>query len=140
MTVWKSDVDIVQLNNDIQGNMAGFLGVEFIEVGDDFLCAHMPVNHKTHQSIGLLHGGASCVLAETVGSRAANYCVDNTTHYCVGLDINANHICSIKSGLVIAKATPIHLGGKTQVWQIMITNEDNRLICISRLTLAVLLR
>ena len=140
MAIWKTNISLDTLNQDGQTNMAGHLGIEFTEVGDNDLTARMPVNQKTQQPLGLLHGGASCVLAETVGSRAANYCIDPNKYYCVGLDINANHVRSIQSGFVIAKASPIHLGKKTHVWEIIIKDEAGHLICISRLTMAIMSR
>ena len=100
----------------------------------------MPVDNRTKQPLGLLNGGASCALAETVASTAANYCVDQTKAYCVGLEINANHIKSATGGLVTATAKPLHMGRRSQVWEISIVNEKNQLVCISRMTLAVLLR
>ena len=98
----------------------------------------MPVDHRTHQPLGMLHGGASVVLAETLGSIAATLTVDPQRQYCVGLDINANHIKSVRSGFVYGKTTPIHVGKRTQVWEIRIENEEKELICISRITMAVL--
>jgi uncharacterized protein (TIGR00369 family) len=120
--------------------MSEYLGIEFTEVGDDYLIATMPVDHRTKQPIGIMHGGASCVLAETVGSTAANFCVDITTHYCVGLDINTNHIRPMREGYVIAVAKPFHLGKKTQVWSIDIKNKEGKLVSVSRLTMSVLKR
>ncbi len=120
--------------------MGHHLGIEFTEVGTDYLCAKMPVDERTKQPMGLLHGGASVVLAETLGSVAANCCVNIKTHFCVGLDINANHIRSATSGYVYGKTTPVHIGGTTQVWEIRITNEKGSLVCISRITMAVLAR
>ena len=117
--------------------MAEHIGIEFTEIGKDFLKAKMPVDHRTQQPYGLLHGGASCVLAETVGSLAAAMVVDHTKYACVGLDINANHVRSAREGWVTGIATPLHLGGSTHVWDIKIYDEVNKLICISRLTVAV---
>lgn len=116
------------------------LGIEFTEVGDNFLSATMPVDHRTVQPMGLLHGGASLALAETLGSIAANYVVNPETHYCVGLDINGNHLRAVRSGKVTGTASPLHLGSSTQVWSIEIRDEEGRLVCISRLTMAVLSR
>lgn len=118
--------------------MVAHLGITFTEVGDDFLVARMPVDHRTHQPLGLLHGGASVALAETLGSVAAHICVDQHTQYCVGLEINANHVKGIRSGFVYGKTTPIHVGKRTHVWEIRITNEDQELICVSRITMAVI--
>ena len=100
----------------------------------------MPVDHRTKQPMGIMHGGASCVLAETVGSTAANFCVKERTHYCVGLDINTNHIRSMREGYVYATAKPLHLGRSTQVWEIDIRNEAGQRVSINRLTMAVLTR
>lgn len=118
--------------------MVEHLGIEFTRMGDDFIEARMPVDHRTHQPLGMLHGGASVALAETLGSIAATCCVDTQLQYCVGLDINANHVKSIRSGFVIGIARPIHVGKKTHVWEIRITNEQQELICISRITMAVI--
>lgn len=118
--------------------MVSHLGIEFTEVGDDFICATMPVDHRTHQPLGLLHGGASVALAETLGSIAATLTVDRKTQYCVGLEINANHIKSIREGKVLGTVRPIHIGKKTHVWDIKITNEQNELISVSRITIAVI--
>ncbi|HNP95133.1 MAG TPA: hotdog fold thioesterase [Cyclobacteriaceae bacterium] len=131
-------VSVEQLNKLSVNNLVGHLGIEFTEVGEDYLCASMPVDHRTHQPMGLLHGGASVALAETLGSVAATCCVDLNTQYCVGLEINANHIKSAREGLVIGRVTPIHIGKKTHVWEIRITNTENELICVSRITMAVI--
>ena len=118
--------------------MVEHLGIEVTAVGDDFIEAKMPVDHRTHQPYGLLHGGASVALAETLGSVAAHCTVDDKAKYCVGVEINANHIKSVKSGFVTGVAKPIHIGSRTQVWEIRITNEQQDLVCISRLTMAVI--
>jgi len=121
------------------GTMSEFLGIEFTDVGENFLAGKMPVDARTIQPVGILHGGASVVLAETLGSIAANFAVDMERYYCVGLDINANHIRSIPKGnWVYGKATALHLGKTTQVWEIRLTNEEGKTTCISRLTMAVL--
>src|SRR5262245_28966797 len=116
MAIWKNEITLSALNTRGQNTLIDHMGIEFIEIGDDFLIASMAVDRRTRQPIGIMHGGASCVLAETVGSTAANCCVDQTTHYCVGLDINTNHIRSIKEGFVFGIAKPYHLGRTTQVW------------------------
>lgn len=126
------------LNQMNGGNMAGFLGIEFTEVGPDYVCARMPVDERTRQPMGLLHGGASVVLAETLGSIAAYCTIDAARQSCVGLDINANHVRGVSEGFVYGKATPLHLGRSTQVWEIRITDGAGKLVCISRLTMAVL--
>lgn len=136
--IWKNLISFELLAERSKNSMVEHLGIEFTEIGDDYLCARMPVDHRTHQPLGIMHGGASCVLAETVGSTAANYCVDFSKQYCVGLDINTNHIRSIREGYVVAKAFPYHLGKSTQVWGIEIHDEAKKLISISRLTMAVL--
>lgn len=140
MAIWHKDISIVMANERCKNTMVDYLGVEFTELGDDYLCASMPVDHRTQQPLGIMHGGASCFLAETVGSTAGNYCVDLETHYCVGLDINTNHIRSVRSGLVYATAKPFHLGRSTQVWSIEIVDENQTLISVNRLTLAVMRR
>lgn len=140
MRIWFDKVTLDELHERGKNTMSDFLDIEFIELGDDYLIARMPIADKVKQPIGIMHGGASCVLAETVGSVAANYCVDLTTQYCVGLDINTNHIRSIRDGYVYAKATPYHIGRSTQVWSIEITNEKQQLISINRLTMAVMNR
>jgi len=118
--------------------MIHHIDIQFTELGDDYLKGTMPVDERTTQTMGILHGGASVVLAETLGSIGANLVVDPAQYACVGLDINANHIRSVKSGRVTGTAKPIHIGGSTQVWGIEIRDEANRLICTSRLTMAVL--
>jgi 1,4-dihydroxy-2-naphthoyl-CoA hydrolase len=131
-------ITIQALNEKYRGNMVGYIGIEYTELGDDFLCAKMPVDHRTMQPFNILHGGASVVLAETIGSVASNLAIDQSTHYCVGLDITANHIKSAKSGYVYGKATALHIGRKTHVWDIKITNESDEIVCVSRLTVAVI--
>lgn len=123
-----------------QDTIAEALGIVFTEMGDDFVRGTMPVDQRTHQPMGILHGGASVVLAESLGSMAANFCVDTATHYCVGLDINANHVRAVRSGVVTGTARAVHLGKTTQVWEIRIEDEAGRLVCVSRLTMAVLAR
>jgi len=132
------DVTVDSLNQMGQGNMVAHLGIEFTAVGTDYLRAKMPVDKLTKQPLGLLHGGASLALAETLGSVAGHSCVDNSRQYCVGLEINANHIRAVRDGYVYGTARAIHVGKKTQVWEIRITNEDNKMVCISRITLAVM--
>ncbi|OLQ85847.1 esterase [Vibrio panuliri] len=136
MKIWKRDINLDRLNQTSQNTLIEHLHIKYSQLGDDYICATMPVCHFTHQPLGMLHGGASVVLAETLGSVAANFCVTEDS-YCVGLDINANHVRAMRSGTVTGKATPIHLGVSTQVWQINITDERDRLVCTSRLTIAV---
>jgi len=123
-----------------RNTLAAHLGIRVTEIGPDYLRATMPVNPHTHQPTGILHGGASVALAETVGSLAANLCVDMQTSVCVGQEINANHVRSVASGLVTATARPYHIGGRSQVWGIEIRDENDKLVCVSRLTMAVLER
>ena len=120
--------------------MAEYLGIEWVEVGKDFLKANMPVDHRTIQPYGLLHGGASCALAETIGSVASAMVVDHSRFFCVGLEINANHIRGAREGFVTGIASPLHLGSSTHVWDIKIYDEKEKLICVSRLTVAILKR
>src|SRR3990167_3875989 len=140
MKIWKSEISLEFVIERAKNTMSDQLGIEFIELGDDFLAARMPVDHRTKQPMGIMHGGASCVLAETVGSTAAQYCVEKEKYYCVGLDINTNHIRSMRSGYVIAVAKPFHLGKSTQVWSIEIKNEEDKLVSVNRLTMAILER
>jgi 1,4-dihydroxy-2-naphthoyl-CoA hydrolase len=112
--------------------------MEFTEIGSDWMMARMPVDHRTHQPYGLLHGGASVALAETLGSIAAHCSIDSTQYYCVGLEINANHLKGVRDGFVYGTVRPIHRGRSTQVWEIRITNEQQELVCVSRITMAVL--
>jgi 1,4-dihydroxy-2-naphthoyl-CoA hydrolase len=120
--------------------MAEHLGIEWVELGDDFLKAKMPVDNRTKQPYGLLHGGASCVLAETIGSLASAMVVDHLKFICVGLEINANHVRSARQGWVTGVATPLHLGGNTHVWDIKIHDDLGKLVCVSRLTVAIIPR
>ncbi|UCS95638.1 hotdog fold thioesterase [Echinicola marina] len=136
--IFNQNLDVDFLNKLGQDSMSGYLGIQFTKIGDDFIEASMPVDHRTKQPFGLLHGGASVVLAETLGSVAATCCIDTDKKYCVGLEINANHLKSVKDGKVIGIARPIHIGQKTHVWEIKIYAESNTLICISRITIAVL--
>ncbi|HMR56572.1 MAG TPA: hotdog fold thioesterase [Cyclobacteriaceae bacterium] len=138
MPVFTSAVTLEKLNALSANTMVAHLGIEYTRIGDDFLEARMPVDHRTQQPLGLLHGGASVTLAETLGSIAATCCVNTTVQYCVGLEINANHIKSVREGFVTGTARPIHIGKRTQLWEIRIVNEKQELVCISRITLAVL--
>ena len=140
MTIWHRTPNREALNNSSENTINATLGIHFTEVTDNSLTGTMPVDSRTHQPYGILHGGASVVLAETLGSMAGNLCVDPKNHYVVGLDINANHLRSVSSGSVTGTATPIHIGRSTQVWNIEIVDEQGRKVCISRLTLAVLER
>jgi 1,4-dihydroxy-2-naphthoyl-CoA hydrolase len=126
------------LNESSKNSMVEHLGIVYTEVGQNSITAKMPVDHRTHQPLGLLHGGASVALAETLGSVAATFSVDHEKYNCVGIEINANHVRSVTNGWVIGTAKPLHLGKSTQIWQIIINNESGELVCISRLTLAVI--
>lgn len=121
-----------------KNTMAELLGIEWVELGPDFIRARMPVDHRTRQPYGLLHGGASVALAETIGSVGAAMTVDQEKFIAVGLEINANHVRSARSGFVTGTARPVHRGASTQVWDIRIEDEQGKLICISRLTVAIL--
>ncbi|MGF1841741.1 hotdog fold thioesterase [Vibrio clamense] len=136
MSIWKKPIDLERLNATSKNTLIEHLNIIYTDYTDNSLSASMPVCSFTQQPLGMLHGGASVVLAETLGSLAANFCVGDDA-YCVGLDINANHVRSMREGHVIGTATPIHLGVSTQVWQINITDERERLVCTSRLTIAV---
>jgi len=137
MRIWKKPIDMMSLTNLTKNSMPAFLEIEFLEFGDDFITARMPVSDKTRQPIGIMHGGASCVLAETVGSVSA-YFASDLDCYCVGLDINTNHIRAIREGFVMGTAKPFHIGSSTQVWGINIIDENQKLISVTRLTMAVL--
>ncbi|HSC52472.1 MAG TPA: hotdog fold thioesterase [Phnomibacter sp.] len=121
-----------------KGNMGEWLGIEFSQIGADFIKGTMPVDHRTVQPFGVLHGGASVVLAETLGSIASSLVVDNSKFYCVGLEVNANHLRPVRSGKVTGTCRPIHLGNTTHVWDIRLHNEQGKLTCICRLTVAIL--
>ncbi|HSW93976.1 MAG TPA: hotdog fold thioesterase [Gammaproteobacteria bacterium] len=138
MKIWQVEMSLPLLEARSKNTLIDHCGIEFTEIGDDFLKARMPVDPRTRQPLGIMHGGASCVLAETVGSTAANCCVDLNHFYCVGLEINTNHIRSIREGFVYGTAKPYHLGKSTQVWSIEITNEKKQLISVNRLTMMVL--
>lgn len=136
--MFKNNIDLNVLIQMSKNTIGEHLGIEFVEKGEDFLIAKMPVDHRTKQPFGLLHGGASVVLAETLGSIASVLCLDDPkTQKAVGLEINANHLRPVTEGWVYGKATPIHVGRKTHIWDIKITNEDQKLVCVSRLTVAI---
>ena len=135
---FRSPVDIKALNALREGCMVGHVGITLTAAGDDWLRGTMPVDARTRQPYGLLHGGASVVLAETLGSIAGGLCVDPATQAVVGLEINANHLRGVREGVVTGTARAIHVGRSTQVWEIRIENEAGKLVCISRLTLAVI--
>ena len=132
-TIWFKPLSIEDLK-DSAVNMDKNLGIEFTEIGDDFIIARMPVIEKTKQPYGILHGGASCVLAESLGSTAAALSMDSEKKYPVGIEINANHLSSPTEGFVYAKAMPVHIGGSTSVWNIDITDDAGKRVCYSRFT------
>ena len=140
MPIWKNEFTLERLNASNANTLAATLGIRYTDVGDDFIRGTMPVDARTHQPYGLLHGGASVALAETLGSLAGMLTVDASKELVVGLDINANHVRGVTSGNVIGTARPLHLGRTTQVWEIRIEDERGKLVCISRLTLAVVPR
>ena len=138
MPIWLNDTTTEQLNARSEESMSDYLGISFIEIGEDYLKARMPVDHRTIQPMGLLHGGASVALAETLGSVGALLCVDANSKMVVGMEINANHIRPVRTGYVVGEARPVHIGNSTHIWEIRITNDKDKLVCISRITLAVL--
>ncbi|MGD9898670.1 MAG: hotdog fold thioesterase [Calditrichaceae bacterium] len=138
MSIWHSKFSIEGINEKGKNTMAEQIGIEFVEFGPDYLKARMPVDHRSIQPAGILHGGASVALAETIGSVGAYLTVDPEKSECVGLEINANHVRSAKNGYVYGTGKPIHLGKSTQIWEIRITNDKDLLLCISRITMAVL--
>src|ERR1700744_3146399 len=140
MSIWQSLRTLEDLNSKHGGTLIGNLGILFTEIGDDFVRGTMPVDARTVQPYGLLHGGASVALAETLGSMGASMCVNADEYQVVGQEINANHVRSARRGLVTGTARAVHLGGRTHVWSIDIVNEAHKLICISRITMAVIKR
>jgi 1,4-dihydroxy-2-naphthoyl-CoA hydrolase len=138
MSIWFKPFTLDEIQQYSRGTINEQLDIQFVEIGPDYIRATMPVDHRTVQPFGLLHGGASVVLAESLGSVAAQHCVDLSRFYCVGVEINANHVRSVRSGRVTGTARPIHRGGRLQVWDIRIEDDQGRLACISRLTVSVL--
>ncbi|MBI2282672.1 MAG: hotdog fold thioesterase [Bacteroidetes bacterium] len=139
MPIWfKKDLSLADFENLGKDTMGDHIGIRFSELGDNYLKATMPVDHRTKQPYGLLHGGASVALAETLGSVGSALVIDQEQFICVGQEINANHIRSARSGQVTGTATPIHLGATSHVWEIRIHDEQDKLVCISRLTVAIL--
>ena len=139
-SIFREGFTIETIQSSASGTLAEALGIRVTAIGPDSLTATMPVDHRTHQPMGILHGGASVALAETAGSVAANGTLDHEKQYAVGLEINANHLRSVRSGIVTAIARPVHLGRTTQVWDIRIVDDAGKPVCISRLTIAVLNR
>jgi len=140
MSIWRSLQTLENLNGNREGTLIGTLGILFTEIGDDFVRGTMPVDARTVQPYGLLHGGASVALAETLGSMGAAMCVEAAEYQVVGQEINANHVRAARSGLVTGTARAVHLGGRTHVWSIEIVNDAQKLVCISRITMAVIKR
>jgi 1,4-dihydroxy-2-naphthoyl-CoA hydrolase len=138
MSIWHTEFDLDDANRRGKDCAPGHLGIELIEAGDDYLKARMPVDQRTRQPAGMLHGGVSLVLAETLASWAAAHAVDPAKFHCVGQEINANHIRAVASGWVYGVARPIHLGRSSHVWDVRIHDEAEKLVCVSRVTMAVL--
>ena len=136
--LWYTEPNISDLNSSHKSHIGTLLGIEFTEIGDDFIKATMPVDARTHQPFGILHGGASVVLAESVGSIASWLIVNPEKYMAVGLEVNANHLRPVKAGLVTAMCTPIHIGGKTHVWDIKMYDDHGKMNCVSRLTVAII--
>lgn len=138
MPIWKHPVNLSVLNTMGKNTLSEHLSMEFVDAGDDYITARMPVDHRTHQPMGLLHGGASVALAETLGSIAAMLCIEDVAQYMpVGVEINANHISSAKSGWVYGTVRPFKVGRTLHVWHIEIKDEKEKLICVSRITIAI---
>lgn len=137
MAIWRDTPDLQRINAMQKNSISELLDIRFEAFTDDSISASMPVDARTHQPYGLLHGGASVVLAESLGSMASGLCIDTSRFYCVGLEVNANHLRGLRSGRVTAVARPVHLGRTTHVWDIRLNGEDGKTSCISRLTVAV---
>ncbi|KMM92860.1 MULTISPECIES: hotdog fold thioesterase [Pseudomonas] len=137
MSMWTTLPDLAYLNAMRKNSICEVLDITFDAFDDNSITASMVVDHRTHQPFGLLHGGASVVLAETLGSMASYMCIDQKQFYCVGLEVNANHLRGVRSGRVSAVARPVHRGRTTHVWDIRLTDDSGKLTCISRLTIAV---
>lgn len=138
--MWKKETSVTELNSRFRHDLGSLLEIEFTEVGEDYLEARMPVTEKVHQPAGILHGGASVVLAETLGSVASGLLIDAERYMAVGLEINANHLRPVKQGFVRGVCRPVHIGGKTHVWDIRLFDDRGKMNCISRLTVAVIPR
>ena len=136
--MWKKETSVTELNSRFRHDLGSLLEIEFTEVGEDYLEARMPVTEKVHQPAGILHGGASVVLAETLGSVASGLLIDAERYMAVGLEINANHLRPVKQGFVRGVCRPVHIGGKTHVWDIRLFDDRGKMSCISRLTVAVI--
>lgn len=138
MAIWFDDVTLEALNRSSEGTAVSHMGIAFSAIGDDWLQATMPVDGRSRQPAGILHGGASVLLAETLGSVASTLCVDRTRFACVGLEISANHLRAVQSGHVTGTARPLHIGRSTHVWDIRIENPEGQLVCVSRFTVCVI--
>ena len=138
MSIWFKEYVLSDIQSTLKNNMCETIGIEIVELTPNSIIGKMPIDHRTVQPMGILHGGASVALAESLGSIASNLIIDPEKSICVGLDINANHLRPASSGYVYAEATPIHIGKKTHVWSIEIKNETGKLVCISRLTMAII--
>lgn len=136
--IWFKEFTPAMLNDRPKNHIGALLGIEFTAVGDDYIEATMPVDERTHQPAGILHGGASVVLAETLGSIASYMCIDPQQQIAVGLEVNANHLRPVSSGLVKGICKPLHIGGKTHIWEIKMYNDKGKMNCVSRLTVAIL--
>ncbi len=136
--IWSRDYTVEELNGRPKGHIGELIGIEFTEITEDSISARMPVNEKTHQPYGILHGGASVVLAESLGSVASNMIIDSNKYIGVGLEVNANHLRPVKSGFVTGICKPIHIGGKTHVWDIRLYDDRGKTNCVSRLTVAII--
>jgi 1,4-dihydroxy-2-naphthoyl-CoA hydrolase len=136
--IWKEAPSLAMANQMSSGSLISHLGIEFVEAGEDYLVARMPVDDQTRQPVGVLHGGASVALAESLASWAATFTVDPDQSYCAGMEINANHVRPVTSGWVTGVARPLALGRRTQVWEVKISDEGGKLVCVSRCTMAVI--
>jgi 1,4-dihydroxy-2-naphthoyl-CoA hydrolase len=137
MSIWNTEESLENVRKLEKGNILEHLEIELVEIGDDFVRGKMPVDHRTHQPLGILHGGASVVLAESLGSIASNLVVDSTKQYAVGMEVNANHLRPVSNGYVHGTAKAVHIGRKSHVWSIEITNDEGKMVCMSRLTMMV---
>lgn len=140
MSIWFRPITIAEITERSKGTLSEFLGIEFTEITDNTISAIMPVTQDLKQPAGIVHGGANVVLAETIASTAANYAVDLDNYYCVGLEINANHIKAVTKGIISATTKPIHIGKTTQIWEIELRNSEQEITCISRMTAYVIKR
>ncbi|HMJ48112.1 MAG TPA: hotdog fold thioesterase [Ferruginibacter sp.] len=137
--IWfNKNLQLQDLRDMVPDTMSAHLGMEWVEIGNNFLKIKMPVDKRTLQPYGLLHGGASCALAETAGSVGSHLLINPSEYICVGLEINANHVRGVRKGFVVAIATPLHIGSSTHVWDIRINDDNEKLVCVSRLTVAIL--